>query len=320
MTLRGLPTRPVLATSTDRIVRDFYVPALRASVGYDRGVGYFTSAWLRLAAEGLAALAASGGHARIVASPVLEASDWAALKRGVEAQADPRLLDALRRPLGELADSLATDTLVAIAWMIADGLLEFKLALPVDDLDGDFHDKFGVFRDSAGDEVAFHGSQNDSAKAFRNYESIDVFYSWLDAREAERVRLHGDRFKRIWANTEPNLVVVDLPESIRHELVEYAQRGERPYRLPTALLESRKWRHQQEALDRFLACGHGVLEMATGTGKTRTALAILNHLQREQRINTAVVAAFGTDLLDQWYQQLRAHTGLLVFRVYGEHK
>jgi hypothetical protein len=51
--LTKLPFPPVLNTSTNDIIRDFFNPALKASVRYDRGVGFFSASWLRLAAKGM---------------------------------------------------------------------------------------------------------------------------------------------------------------------------------------------------------------------------------------------------------------------------
>jgi superfamily II DNA or RNA helicase len=44
--------------------------------------------------------------------------------------------------------------------------------------------------------------------------------------------------------------------------------------------------------------------MATGTGKTRTAISILQHLVKSQDVKTIIVTTIGTDLLDQWAEQL----------------
>jgi len=323
MPLRDLPLRPVLETSTRDLVREFFVPALRESVSYDRGVGYFTSSWLKLVAGGLAGLARNGGRARIVASPILSAEDWAALCEGEDARVEPALYAAMRRTLDELAADLLSDTLAALAWMVADGLIEFRVAVPTRDLDGDFHDKFGVFRDSGGDAVAFHGSSNDSAQAFRNYESIDVFYAWADERDTERVVRHQARFERLWTNGDANVRVFALPEAIRRNLVEFAEGMPRPYPAPGSgeggNPESDRWRHQHEALAAFLEQRHGVLEMATGTGKTRTALTIMEELRERGMIRSVIVTAHGTDLLDQWYRQLRAGA-FPVYRAYENHR
>ena len=307
-----------MSTSTKDVIRDFYVPALASSLTYDRGVGFFSSKWLELAAEGLAGLAANGGKARLVASPILSPADWEAFQKGSAAQNDPLLYEALKQTVKDLETELRSETLSAIAWMIADGLLEIQLAVPVDDLDGDFHDKFGIFRDESGDEVAFHGSPNDSKQAFHNYESISIFCSWMDRREAERVAAHKERFGRIWTNTEPNLRVFKLPDAIRDNIAELRQRSSRPYkpRASSQILQDWKWRHQADAEREFIRRRRGILAMATGTGKTRTAIKILNTLYKSQSIDSAIVVAFGTDLLDQWYRELNSQAKLVIYRHY----
>ena len=321
MSLQELSTEPHYVTSTHKLLELFYIPALSRAHSYDRGVGYFTSNWLRLAASGLAGLAANGGKARIVASPKLDRDDCAALNQGADARNNPVLRDALERTLEELGRDLAHDTLAALAWMIADGLLDFRIAIPTGELDGDFHDKFGVFRDEKNNAVAFHGSPNDSEKAFRNYESISVYYSWVDGREAQRVQNEQDRFNTIWNNGEINLRVYEIPDAIRRNFIEFTARTPRPYTVPLASRNEvgSRWRHQRDAVAIFLKAKNGILEMATGTGKTRTALTISEELRERSLVNTVVIAAYGTDLLDQWHKELLRRTSSPVFRSYERH-
>ncbi|MBH0240007.1 DEAD/DEAH box helicase family protein [Methylobrevis sp. L22] len=167
--------------------------------------------------------------------------------------------------------------------------------------------------------VAFRGSPNDSERAFRNYESISVYYSWVDEREAARALEEKERFVRIWENRDPNLRVHTIPDAIRRDLVQLTTRLERPYRLPRDG-RSYRWRHQGEAITAFLQAQRGVLEMATGTGKTRTALSIVEELRRRDAITGAIVCAYGTDLLDQWYRELLTRTDLPIYREYAEHR
>ncbi|MEG8027708.1 hypothetical protein [Sphingomonas aerolata] len=50
--LRELETQPKFDTSTHEIMDALYVPALARSMSYDRGVGFFTSNWMMMAAGG----------------------------------------------------------------------------------------------------------------------------------------------------------------------------------------------------------------------------------------------------------------------------
>ena len=53
MSLRTLDLPLLLNTSDQDLFRDFFVPALTHAFRYNRGVGYFASGWLRLAAQGM---------------------------------------------------------------------------------------------------------------------------------------------------------------------------------------------------------------------------------------------------------------------------
>jgi len=230
MSLRLLDLPLLLNTSDQDLFRDFFVPALAHAFRYDRGVGYFASGWLRLVAQGMVTFAAHGGRARWVTSPILNQQDWEALLAGDEARLDPELREILYRNVQDLERSLEDDTLSALAWMIADGVLSFKLALPRGKLDdGDFHDKFGIFTDLAGDQVSFNGSYNDSIQGTRNYESIKVFRSW-EPIFAPLVKSEQERFDRLWCNLDPNVRVFEVAEMTESML--RLRASERPYPAP----------------------------------------------------------------------------------------
>lgn len=317
--LRALATPLLLETSTDDIIRSFFEPALRVANSYDRGVGYFTSGWLRLAAAGLDRFAANGGRARFLVSPHLSEDDWRAILNGQAARADEILRDALVAVVDELRTSGDYSSVATLAALVATGTLEFKLAIPRRALDGDFHDKFGVFRDRAGDAIAFHGSQNDSAKAYRNFEAISLYYGWLGDMEASRVAAHAKRFERLWSDRDENLRSVPIPDAVVEQLrIVHRNRQLRGVAASQATANAvARWRHQDEAVEAFLAAGSGVLEMATGTGKTRTALKILDRLLAADAVSSCVVTMSGTDLLDQWYAELAERDDLVVHRAYG---
>jgi hypothetical protein len=169
--LADLNLLPVMDTSTHDLTSEFFQPLLSISSYYDRGVGYFSSGWLRINSEGMVDFANHGGRARWVTSPILDEADWQALQAGDTARKDITLRLALKRNITSLTEVLKKDTLSALAWMVADEIITFKLALPHGKLDqGDFHDKFGIFTDSQGNQVSFNGSYNDSIQGTRNYE------------------------------------------------------------------------------------------------------------------------------------------------------
>lgn len=326
MSLKTLSLPPMMDTSSNDLIADFFVPILAESIRYDRGVGYFSSGWMRMTAEGMAAFAENSGRARWVTSPILDEADWEALLTGDAARADPVLRATLVRSIDSLADTLERETLHALAWMVADEIITFKLALPRNKLErGNFHDKFGVFVDAEHNQVSFNGSYNDSIQGTRNYESIKIFCSWSPAFEPF-VQSDANRFERLWNNLDLNVRVFDLPEAAREHILRL-RTGERPYREPewVKLRRAREFTsiyrparpavpgdltlrdYQLEAIDSWF--NHdctGLLEMATGTGKTITALAASARLYEKEGQLAVIISAPYQHLVDQWHEEARA--------------
>jgi len=323
MDLKFFEFPPILNTSDADIIADFFVPALGASVRYDRGVGFFSAGWLRVTAEGMATFARNSGRARWVTSPILSEADWQALQLGEAARYDEVLRRALERNLDDLERALEQETLSTLAWLVADGILDFKLALPRNKLKhGEFHDKFGIFTDAEGNQVSFNGSYNDSIQGTRNYESIKAFCSWQPTF-ADLVQADAERFERLWNNLDPNVQVFDLPEAAHARIVRLRTQ-ERPYPepdweklrlLPEARVSYVVHRpayphvpphitlrdYQIQAVDEWLAADcRGLFEMATGTGKTITALAAAIRLFDEQKRLVLVVTCPFKHLVRQW--------------------
>ncbi len=206
---------------SDDLAQDFFVPVLSSAVRYDRAVGYFSSGWLRNNALGMLGFAADGGRGRWVTSPILSEEDWEALQSGDAARRDPALHWALEHNIADLSELLEKDTLSALTWMVADGVLGFRLALTRNKFErGDFHDKFGVFTDAEGDQISFNGSYNDSIQGSRNYESIKIFCSW-ESHFASLVSEDIKRFEQLWSNRDPSVRVFDMPEAARDFLMCY---------------------------------------------------------------------------------------------------
>ena len=187
-TLRDVGFPESLDTSEDDVVGYLYIPAMSAAVRYDRGVGYFTSGWLTYVAEGLAALAENGGKMRLITSPHLSAEDWSAVKQGEDAKSDPLILSTLNGVIDDLEGAAKSEPLRVLAWMIADGLLDMRIAVPTAKLSGDFHIKIGVFEDPQGDYIAFNGSPNETVGGFQNFEKLHIHLGWTDDRDAAHAR------------------------------------------------------------------------------------------------------------------------------------
>jgi superfamily II DNA or RNA helicase len=285
-------------------------------VKYDRGVGFFSSGWLRIAAKGMAEFAENGGHARWVTSPILDEDDWKALETGDAARTNALLYEVLERNIDNLITSLERDTLSAFAWLVADEVLDFKLALPRNKLDrGEFHDKFGIFTDTVGNQVSFNGSYNDSIQGTRNYESIKIFSSWIPPFSS-LVESDIERFETLWDNRDSNVQVFDLPTAAKEKIVRlrFDKRPNNKSPLLGSVLMSPKEPqlpfgmklrdYQIEAITSWTNNNYrGILEMATGTGKTLTSLAAVTRLFQEKKRFVMVIVVPYKHLVEQWSEE-----------------
>jgi superfamily II DNA or RNA helicase len=311
----------------DDIARSFYLPCLAAALLYDRAVGYFSSAIYALAWTSLREFVDAGGKMRLICSPVLSADDAKALSDGYAARSDHLQGELLREEFQKLISTPGTlKPAKVLASLVALNVVDFRIAWVGDVAAGHskrlFHDKVGIFRDAQGDAVAFKGSMNETWPGLAldgNLESVDVYLSWEGDREAARVHEEQEYFTRLWENRFPGVVTVPLPEVARDALITASDpehwrelvddivveiqtaAGWSPEAKPNARVPRP---HQVAALDAWKARGRrGILEHATGSGKTFTALcAIKDSFAQDECVMVLVPSDL---LLRQWAQELR---------------
>ncbi len=223
MGLRDHDWKLLYERDSDDLDREVLVPALSQAVTYDRKTGFFSSHSLALAAAGLRPFIANGGHMRLLVSHRLSPDDVTAIQEGYD----------LRTRLGELLTlTLPDDQMLAyrfkcLAWLVAAGRLDIKIALPTDNMGkliGDhalFHEKMGLLTDSQGDRLCFYGSVNESTNAWRDsQESVMVFCSWKG--QDETIAVHQESFDRLWDGFALRTLVVDFPNALRENLISFA--------------------------------------------------------------------------------------------------
>jgi DNA phosphorothioation system restriction enzyme len=324
MSLREFTPRICYRSNAGNVVDDFYVPCMQRSTLYRRAVGYFTSASLSLAARGAAQLIKCGGRIQLVTSPRLVEDDIEAIERGYETRGQ-RIRQLAEVELHQLANEIEQERLAALAWLISIGSLEIKLALRVDPstrrlVRGIYHEKIGVFADADGNLVSFTGSQNETEGGFiNNFESIDVYWSWEDSHG--RARSKAADFDDLWsgATTDSGLEVLEFTDVAKELLQKYTpssppdldpeQLAWRPSRkkgssrpsLPSNL-ELRQ--HQIDGIRNWVAAqGRGILQMATGAGKTITALAAAVKLAEQLGLQALIVICPYRHLVQQWSRE-----------------
>ena len=314
MPLKELSLKHEYRSDKANLIKDFYTPCLKNATRYCRAVAYFTSNGLQQNVKGLPAFIQNGGQISLVTGPKLMADDIEAIKNGYEARKEN-----LNTSLECGFDGVSDDRLMLLTWLIAHEYLDIKIALP-SDLNttyprGVYHEKIGVFIDDDNYAVAFSGSSNETVGGLiNNFESIDVHWSWNDTQE--RVQQKVDNFARLWDNNTDKLEVIDFLTAVAedilvHQTVYEAEQTETtvkpeiieqtvPY-LPEDIVLRK---YQSEAIDAWFLNGcRGLWEMATGTGKTITALSALAKLREEKKHQFVVIACPYQHLVDQWHEE-----------------
>ena len=310
--------KPCLDTSEYDLIEELYLPCLKWADRFDRGVGFFTTGWITYNVTGLSDFASRGGKMRLITSPILSNEDTDAIinSEGNNGEAFKRLEAALIDNVRVLEAEMKADVSNAFSWMIYDGIIDLRFAIPCEKLeDGDFHDKFGIFYKGE-DRISFSGSINDSKHGYQNYESIKVFKTW--AGTGEYVESDINRFEKIWNSKDKNLRIFTVPTAVKKRIFQL-RTSNRPYKKHDSA--SNRWVHQDMAVEKFIEKEHGILAMATGTGKTVTAIKIINRLFDESKIRRVVITMYGNDLLDQWSKQIRkSFKNKQIHYHYGSHK
>lgn len=305
----------------DDVVKDFYVPLLKNAVLYQRAVGFFSSSALVMISKGIEGLVQNGGTIQIIASPKLSSSDIEEIRKGYEVR---RVIEkSLIRELGEIDSPVELEKLSYIARLVADGILDIKIAfLTTKNEIAMYHEKMGLITDNEGNTVAFSGSMNESENAFKgNYESFDTFCSWTN--DCERVFKKQMAFKAIWEDYEPGIETLDFPVAVKQRLYEYNAdlrkcNSKANDSITEIQLESKEKgeiylpedfnirEYQCNAIQTWESRGFcGIYDMATGTGKTLTALASVEYLFRKNNNRLAIVIVCPYQhLVEQWVEDI----------------
>jgi superfamily II DNA or RNA helicase len=329
--LSELSLQPSYHKGEDDIAQEFYLPCMERSVEYDRAIGFFKSSIYLIAWESLREFVANGGRMRIVCSPVISDADSEAIEEGYKARTDEKIASSLQDTIQDMLNSSALKKPTKVlAALVAQGVVEFKIATMAEEPSPRhnrlFHDKVGIFRDGTGidkntDNIVFKGSMNETWAGLAmdgNLESIDVYVSWGDERERQRVQSEQEYFDSLWRDEYDTVEVRNFPDLPKRELVSAAEAVEWESLVDDIVEEINASQaispdsgpnprtplpHQKEALDTWNERGRqGIFEHATGSGKTFTALcAIRESLKRDE---VPVVFVPNTDLLTQWKEEL----------------
>lgn len=303
-------------TGQDDPVNEFYVPLLTEAKYYDRIAGFFTSASLAIAARGIAGLIRNKGTMRIIACPRLDEKDAEVIKIATE-NPEEYLSKQLLSDIEHIEDDFQNDHLRALGWMLANGYLEIRLALVKKkstdeaDLNSLFHQKIGILTDKDGNQLSFSGSINETASGWlANIEEFKVFRGW-ELGQDDYLYADIKRFNDFWSGLRSNVIIKELPDAIREKLIIIGKEFSMEHFEAKQYIQARKkktiteklslFSYQNEAFDKWKNNKYRLLfEMATGTGKTRTAIACINHFLENEKTGIVIISCPQNTLSLQW--------------------
>ena len=316
MTFNDIDIKNAYDSDEDDTLNDFYIPVLSHATRYDRLAGYFSSTSLAISAKGMAKFIQNGGRMRLITSLQLSEEDQNAIRDGIT-RPDDIISKIIKEDL-DRAEQLQKDHVLALSWMIATNKLEIKIAIPLthngnfytDKLDKSslYHQKIGILYDDTNNAISFSGSANETAKAWdSNIEEFKVFCSWKDDQNSYII--HDMRkFEKFWYGNANSTKITDLPDAINQHLLKYAPKTEveaiNKISGKTPVVQLRYY--QNNAMQKWFESDmHGIFAMATGTGKTKTAISCIQKLLDNQEQYLIVIACPYTHLVDQWNNDLK---------------
>ncbi len=315
-TLKDLIFYSEYSTGSIHPPSELYLSAFKTASLYKRASGYFSTSVLSLFKKEILEFCLNGGRIEIACSPIFSDEDLEALRSGFS---DTIVLsDSLENEIKELIEDGKMKHVEFVGTLIKYQKLIIKIIL-VEGAKGIFHDKTGLFIDEENNMLSFSGSANESFNAISglgNYERIKIFRSWI-SHEQSRVSDDLDYLTSLFDNQIPNLKSILFPlvpndllksyarkninsfSDIEFETPEVSNGAKKSFPTKKTLLP-----FQKECIHNWEKNGQtGILKLATGSGKTFTAIKIL-----EKHISTtfhALITVPGKLLLQQWYIEIK---------------
>lgn len=294
------------------LLQSFFKRCLNEAKKYRRAAGFFSSSVFQAAEPEFVDFFRRDGKMELICSPLFNARDVKPLWDGLFSDKAWRSW-----PIDMVFSIPAKNRAVwLLTWAIANQRLEIRIAIVENAHRSIYHEKIGIFDLLSGGVLAFEGSANESSSAYvANFERVLIHrYDVGRGAMGESVL---QNYERLWADETEGLEVISLHEAMRRRLIEARSDRvvERPdvrnypvvhpevppetLRLPPRL-EIREY--QELAIGEWLkAGGRGIFSMATGTGKTVTALATIERLFRKvgPPLVVIIVAPY-LNLVRQW--------------------
>lgn len=299
MSLKDLQLKhSYISYGEDGIAQAFINPTLKEAKVYKRSVGFFSSGALTLIVDGIMSLVRAQGKIMLIASPRLSENDVNTIKEGYDFR-EQILQNTFSEEFNAAINELDDDRLKMLLELVTRGFMDIKIAITKKS--GMYHDKLGIIEDAEGNSVAFFGSANASYDGYsENYEKIRVVRSWISG-ESESVEDETEEFQKLWDNANPFVDVYDYTECAKKNLI-VATTNRTTQKKPSSGIQLRDY--QEEAIKAWVDNDyHGFYVMATGTGKTWTAIYSALELLKTHNALITICAPY-KHLVKQWAEDV----------------
>lgn len=321
MGFRDLEIKNSYSSDDVDVLHEFYVPALSEAIEYKRLTGFFFSSSLAVAARGIINLIENEGKMKIVSSAFLSKKDVESIKKGLKEPED-LIEENMLKTFDEMKNEFIQNHIKALGWLVAKNKLEIKVAILKDEKGlpisaegvsntGIFHEKVGVLKDEKGNRMSFSGSINETGAAWQNnIEEFKVFRDWKPS-EKKYFNFDSKKFNKFWKNKANRMDVIDIPNAIEDELINNKPDSFSKLKANISRKKSRNdkkielYDYQKEAVKSWLENDmRGVFEMATGTGKTFTALGSVRSYSKKFDENVIIISCPFGHLIQQWIKEI----------------
>ena len=277
----------------NNIVESFLNPVLKQAIVYKRSVGFFSSSSLELIADGLVDLYRNGGKIYLIVSPNLSEEDQQAIKLGYDRR-EELLKDHFSIEFEKQLEELEEQKLELLCDLITYNVLEIKIV--VTDDGGMYHDKLGILTDKDDNKIVFFGSSNSSMGGYKtNYEKIRVTKSW-DEKTEDVILDEEEEFDSIWNGENDYVDTYEYTEAAKASIMKTREKKKATSKSFTIKLRD----YQNDAIDSWVNNNYrGFYVMATGTGKTWTAIFSAKKLLETKDVSIVICAPY-KHLIKQW--------------------
>lgn len=333
----------------------FFNDGLKNCCNFDLQLGYFSSATISVLAEGFATFISRGGQMRLIINQIVSKEDKETITKGLQGDVidcvDLTDFDELKKTFDEYQEQFFR----CLSYLIAQKRIEIKIVKPKGNK-GIAHTKSGQFRDD--DTItSFTGSANFTISGlFNNIEEIKIdrsdspdpmtqnrivsqrkaFDDIMNEQRKNIEYLSPDKLEAVVSTSYHDTSIEELlnvekqletirkrrktSKNVNHDKSPSGERASDVMECePHFPFSSEPREYQQRAFENWKNNQQkGLFAMATGTGKTLTALNCLLEIYKRKGYYKAIILVPTQTLVEQWVQECKKFYFRNIILVYSK--